>query len=158
MFPKLKYAAALLALTAVFTACTKKPDQVISPSIKVSIEKRDAGKVCMIDFSCALKNENDSVAFKDIKGEFTVHDDSGKLLLNVPFSLQIILPFDSGVIMQRVEMKEDEAAPLMQFFSISMEKLESGEDTGARPLEDKNVRIASLKYEKKDIIDLLKGK
>ena len=57
-----------------------------------------------------------------------------------------------------MELKESEAVALMQFLDISPEKILSGEDTGARPLEDVNIELAGLKLEKKDIIDLLKGK
>lgn len=155
---KLKYAPVTLAVFILFTACTKKPEQPVSPTIKISIETRETQKYCIIDFSCALKNENDSTAFVNVSGSIGIKDNNGTSVINIPFTIKAILPFDSGVVMQRIEMKESEAAAIMQFLDMSTEKIESGEDSGARPLEDKNIEISSLKYEKKDIIDLLKGK
>ena len=87
-----------------------------------------------------------------------IKDNSGSLLVQVPFTVKTILPFEAGVVLQRIELKEAEAAPLLQFLGMSADRLLSGEDTGARPLEDNNIELTGLKLEKKDIIDLLKGK
>lgn len=155
---KLKHTPVLIVLLILLTtACAKKPEQPVSPAIQIAIETRNTEKYCIIDFSCALKNENDSTAFMNITGDINVKDNNKTLVLKVPFAIKVMLPFDSGRIMQRIELKESEAAALMQFLDTSTEKIESGEDSGGRPLEDKNVEIGALKYEKKDIIDLLKG-
>ena len=150
--------ALLLSMLLVFTACAKKPEKATSPSIKIGIEKRGAETLYIADFTCTLKNENDSTAFLNASGKINIRDNGGKLLLTVPFTVETILPFEAGVVLQKVELKESEAAALMQFLNISPEKVLSGEDTGARPLEDVNVELTGLKLEKKDIIDLLKGK
>ncbi|HQO39053.1 MAG TPA: hypothetical protein PK986_01165 [Spirochaetota bacterium] len=150
--------ALLLSMLLIFTACAKKPEKANSPSIKIGIEKRGTETVYIADFTCTLKNENDSTAFLNASGKINIKDNSGNLLLPVPFTVKTILPFEAGVVLQRVELKESEAVALMQFLDISPEKILSGEDTGARPLEDVNIELAGLKLEKKDIIDLLKGK
>ena len=158
MSPKFRKTAALLCVLILFTACAKKPEKANSPSIKIGIEKRGTENVYIADFTCTLKNENDSTAFVNAAGTINIKDDNGTLLLPVQFNVKTILPFEAGVVLQRIELKENEAAPLMQFLGMSPDKLLSGEDTGARPLEDKNIELAVLKLEKKEIIDLLKGK
>jgi len=158
MSPKYRKTAVILCVLLLFTACAKKPDKANSPSIKIGIEKRGTENVYIADFTCTLKNENDSTAFVNAGGTINIKDDSGKVILAVPFTVKAILPFEAGVVLQRIELRENEAAPLMQFLGMSADKLLSGEDSGARPLEDKNVELAGLKLEKKEIIDLLKGK
>ncbi|HPS56685.1 MAG TPA: hypothetical protein PK514_01140 [Spirochaetota bacterium] len=153
-----KVTAAVVSMLLLFTACAKKPENVLSPAIKIGIEKRGSENIYIADFTCTLKNENDSTAFMNAAGTLNIKDDSGKILLPVPFTVKTILPFEAGVVLQRIELKENEAAPLLQFLGISADKLISGEDAGARPLEDKNVELSGLKLEKKEIIDLLKGK
>ena len=155
---KIKYTALLLAALLPFSACTKKPEQPISPSLKIGIETRETEKVYIVDFSCALKNDNDSTAFTNVTGTINIKNNSGAVLLQIPFTIDTILPFDSGVVLQRIELKEKEAVPLMAFFEMSPDKLESGEDAGARPIESENIEINGLKLVKIDIIDLLKGK
>lgn len=158
MSPIFKVTAAVVSVLLLFTACAKKPEKANSPSIKIGIEKRGTENIYVADFTCTLKNENDSTAFMNAAGTINIKDDSGNLLLPVPFTVKTILPFEAGMVLQRIELKESEAAPLMQFLGMSADKLISGEDPGARPLEDKNIELTGLKLEKKDIIDLLKGK
>jgi hypothetical protein len=158
MSPKYRKTAAVMCVFLLFTACAKKPEKAGSPSVKIGIEKRGAENIYIADFTCTLKNENDSTAFVNAEGTINIKDNSGKILLAVPFTVKTILPFEAGMVLQRVELKETEAAPLLQFLGMSADKLISGEDTGARPLEDANVELAGLKLEKKEIIDLLKGK
>lgn len=158
MSPIFKVTAAVVSVLLLFTGCAKKPEKALSPSIKISIEKGGTENKYIADFTCTLKNENDSTAFVDASGTINIKDNSGKVLLTVPFTVKTILPFEAGMVLQRVDLKEAEAAPLLQFLGMSADKLIFGEDTGARPLEDANVELAGLKLEKKDIIDLLKGK
>ena len=153
-----KTAAVLSVLLLFSSACAKKPEKANSPSIKIGIEKRGTENIYIADFSCTLKNENDSTAFLNAAGTINIKDDSGNILLPVPFTVKTILPFEAGMVLQRIELKETEAAPLLQFLDMSAEKLASGEDTGARPIDDKNIELSGLKLEKKEIIDLLKGK
>lgn len=158
MSPIFRNTVAVLSVFLLFTACAKKPEKVLSPSIKIGIEKRGTENVYIADFTCSLKNENDSTAFVNASGTIYIKDNSGKAVLTVPFTVKTILPFEAGVVLQRIELRENEAAPLMQFLSMSADKLISKEDTGARPLEDNNIELSGLRLEKKDIIDLLKGK
>ncbi len=158
MFLKMNHAAAILAIVVFFSACAKKPESPLSPAIKVIIETRGTDKVFIVEFNCALKNENDSTAFINVAGKINIKDDAGEILLAIPFTVETILPFDSGIVLQRLELKENEAAPLMKFFGMTTAAIELGEDAGARPVEEKNIEIAELKLEKKDIIKLLRGK
>ena len=153
-----KNTVAVISVLLLFTACAKKPEKALSPAIKIGIETGETAKVYIADFTCTLKNENDSTAFVNATGTINIKDNSRNILLPVPFTVKTILPFETGVVLQRIELKENEAARLMEFLGISTDKLLSGEDTGARPLENKNVELTGLKFEKTDIIDLLKGK
>jgi len=147
-----------LSLLLVLTACAKKPETPLSPSVKISIEKKSEEKIFVVNFSCGLRNENDSTAFTDIDGVIEIKNGSGAAVLIVPFKIAAILPLETGIIQERVELTSDQINPLLDFLSIKKEQLESGEEQGNRFIEDQNIVLKKLDMGKKDIIELLRGK
>ena len=147
-----------LALLLALTACAKKPESPLSPSVKIGVEKKGEDKIFAVSFTCGIKNENDSTAFINIDGVIEVKNNGGAIVLTVPFKLPAILPFETGVVQERIELTADQAAPLLDLLSIKKEQLESGEEQGNRFIEDQNIVIKNLNLEKKDIIELLRSK
>lgn len=147
-----------LALMFALTACAKKPESPLSPSVKIGVEKKGEDKIFIVNFTCGLKNENDSTAFINAEGVIEVKNSSGTVVLNVPFRIPAILPFETGVIQERVELNSDQVTPLLELLSLKKEQLESGEEQGNRFIEDENIVIKKLNLEKKDVIELLRSK
>jgi len=146
------------ALLIAFTSCVKKPESPVSPSVKIDIEKKGEDKIFAVNFTCGLKNENDSTAFINVDGIIEIKNNSGAVVLTIPFKTAAILPFETGVVQQKVELSPDQAAPLFDLLSVKKEQLESGEEQGNRIFEEQNVAITKLDMDRKDIIELLRGK
>lgn len=147
-----------LALMLALTACAKKPESPLSPSVKIGVEKKGEDKIFIVNFTCGLKNENDGTAFINAEGVIEVKNSSGTVVLSVPFRIPAILPFETGVIQERVELNSDQVSPLLELLSIKKEQFESGEEQGNRFIEDQNIVLKKLNLEKKDIIELLRSK
>ena len=147
-----------LALLLALTACAKKPESPLSPSVKIGVEKKGENKIFVVSFTCGLKNENDSTAFINVDGVVDVKSSGGTTVLTVPFKIPAILPFETGVVQERVELNSDQVTPLLDLLSIKREQLESGEEQGNRFIEDENIVIKKLSLEKKDIIELLRSR
>jgi hypothetical protein len=146
-----------LALLLALTACAKKPESPLSPSVKIGVEKKGEDQIFIVNFTCGLKNENDSTAFINTEGVIEVKNNS-TVVLSVPFKIPAILPFETGVIQERVELNSDQVSPLLELLSIKKEQFESGEEQGNRFIEDQNIVLKKLNLEKKDVIELLRSK
>jgi len=144
----------LSAAALIFTSCAKMPDRVLSPSIKAGVEA-GAEKNYSLFFTGGIKNENSSTAFLNMEGRVKILSDSGEIIATVPFKIPAILPFETGVIKEKIELKPEESVKLFAAFSISPEKLGTPEEQGTRFMEEKNIKLTSVKSEKKDILKLL---
>lgn len=157
---KIPEKALILSLTLLLTSssCVKKPENPVSPSVKIGMEKKGDSSIFSVYFTCGLKNENDSTAFINVDGLIAIKNNSGIPVLTVPFKTAVILPFETGVVQEKIELTPDQAAPLLDFLSIKKERIESGEEPGNRIIDDRNVEMKKLDMEKKDIIELLRSK
>jgi len=147
-----------LSILLALTACAKKPEAPLSPSVKIEVVKKGEGNLFAVNFTCGLKNENDSTSFVDVNGLIEIKNSSGITVLSIPFKTAVILPFETGIIQERIELTADQAAPLFAMLSIKKEQIESGEEQGNRFIEDQNIVIKKLDMDKKDIIELLRSK
>ena len=147
-----------MALFMSLSACAKIPEAPLSPSVKINIEKKGEEKIFAVNFSCGLKNENDSTAFTDVSGLIEIKNNAGITVLSVPFKSAAILPFETGIIQERIEMTSEQVAPLLELLSLKKEQIESGEDQGNRFIEDQNVVMKRPYMKKTDIIKLLRSK
>lgn len=147
-----------LSLLLFLTACAKKPESPLSPSVKIGIEKNGEDKIFALNFTCGIKNENDSTAFVNVDGVIEIKNNGGTAVLTVPFKIPAILPFETGVVQERVDLTAEQADPLLELLSIKKEQIESGEEQGNRFIEDQNIVLKKLDLEKKDIIELLRSK
>jgi hypothetical protein len=148
----------LMALLMGLSACAKIPEAPLSPSVKIAFEKKGDVNIVTVNFTCGLKNENDSTAFTDIDGLIEIKNSTGITVLAVPFKSAAILPFETGIIQEKIDLTADQAAPLFNLLSIKKEQIESGEDQGSRFIEDQNVIMKKLVMNKTDIIELLRSK
>jgi len=140
------------------TSCAKKPDIPLSPSVKINIEKKGEEKIFTAYFTCGLKNENDSTAFTNVEGIIEIKNKNNAVVLSIPFKVPAILPFETGIVQERIELKPEHITPLLDLFSINIDKLDSGEEQGNRFIEEQYISIKKIKLEKKDIIELLRSK
>lgn len=147
-----------LALLMGLSACAKIPEAPLSPSVKIAVEKKGNDNIFAVNFTCGLKNENDSTAFTDINGLIEIKNSTGITVLAVPFKHAAILPFETGIIQEKIDLTADQAAPLFDLLSIKKEQIESGEDQGNRFIDDQNVVMKKLELNKTDIIELLRSK
>lgn len=147
-----------LTLLLALTSCVKKPESPLSPSVKFGVEKKGDDKIFSASFSCGLKNENDSTAFINIDGIIDIKNNSGAVVLAIPFKTAAILPFETGVVQEKIELTADRAAPLFDLLGVKKEQLESGEEQGTKFIEERNITLTKLDMEKKDIIELLRSK
>jgi hypothetical protein len=148
----------LIALLMGLSACAKIPEAPLSPSVKIAVEKKNNDKIFAVNFTCGLKNENDSTAFTDVTGLIEIKNNEGITVLSVPFKSAVILPFETGIIQERIELTSDQITPLFNLLSLKKEQIESGEEQGNRFIEDNNVVMKRLEMNKTDIIELLRSK
>lgn len=144
----------LAAAILCFTSCAKTPERVLSPSVKAEVA-RVAEKSWSIYFTGGIKNENDGTAFINVEGVALLVSDSGEKLVSIPFKIPVLLPFETGIIKEKIDIKGDTADKVFTMLSISAEKLGTPEEPGNRLLEDKNVKLDSINFKKKDIVKLL---
>jgi len=144
----------LLAALSLVTSCAKTPERVISPSVKAAVVQGEE-KSWTVFFTGGIKNENDSTAFINIEGNILLVSDSGEKLTLIPFKIPAILPFETGVIKEKIDIKGETAEKIFSMLSIAPDKLGTPDEQGSRFLEDKNVKLDSIKFEKKDIVKLL---
>lgn len=147
----------LLTMIVLITSCAKTPEKILSPSIKAEVVQV-ADKSFVIYFTGGIKNENDSTAFLNLKGTALIISDSGEKLLTIPFSIPAVLPFETGIIKEKIDIKGETAEKIMNMFSVSVEKLGTPDEPGNRFIEDKNIKLESLKFDTKNIVRLLKEK
>ncbi len=147
-----------LSLLIALTACVKRPEIPLSPSVKIGVEEKGNEKKFVVFFNCGLKNENDSTAFVNVGGLIEILNNSGAVILSIPFKSEAILPFETGIIEEKIELNPDQCSPLFELLSIKKEQIESGEEQGNRFIEDKNIVLKKLTLEKMDIIELLRSK
>ncbi len=147
----------ILAAIALITSCAKTPEKILSPSIKAEVVQVSE-KSFVIYFTGGLKNENDSTAFVNVEGTALIISDTGEKLLTIPFRIPAILPFETGVIKEKIDVRGETAEKIMNMFSVSVEKLGTPDEPGNRFIEDKNIKLVSLKFDTKNIVRLLKEK
>jgi hypothetical protein len=135
-------------------SCAKKPETPLHPSVAIVIEKN----IFLVNFTCGITNENENTAFTNVDGVISIKDKSGMVLLNIHFDIPAILPFATMGINETLELSEDAVTPLFALLNIDKEKLKSGEGAGRRYIDEKNIEFKELNLEKKDIIELLRGK
>ncbi|PKL38007.1 MAG: hypothetical protein CVV44_12625 [Spirochaetae bacterium HGW-Spirochaetae-1] len=151
---------ALFALVVLFfTGCTVKPENVASPSVKIDFAIQDNKEVYTVHFSGGIRNENNSVAFLNMKGTIRLIDpETKKAVDSFPFEVPVILPFDTGILDLQVVRTDAEIGPLLDLLKINREQLVSEGSSSGNFIEENDLVLTDLGYEKKNIITLLQEK
>lgn len=146
--------AIIISILLFFTSCAKTPEKVLSPSVKAAVVQGE-DKSWSVYFTGGIKNENDSTAFINVEGSVVLVNDSGGEVVSIPFKIPAILPFETGIIKEKIDIKGDTAGKVFNMLSVSPDKLGTPDEPGNRFLEDKNVKLDSIIFQKKDIVKLL---
>ncbi|HOQ12780.1 MAG: hypothetical protein BWY23_01274 [Spirochaetes bacterium ADurb.Bin218] len=139
-----------------FTACSKTPESILSPSIKIQLDKATGSYILL--FTAGIKNENDSVVFSNFNGKVKIIDNNKRQIISIPFELPVILPFETGIIKNTVTLSESEANEISKFLNIDLNLLNPESEEGTKFLDDSNVSLEIKGFEKEDIIKFLKKK
>ncbi len=141
-------------------SCTKVPKNFIAPQVKFEITNlKENEKKYKIYLEAALRNENQFAAFVNIKGKAQILNKSGnKIMVEIPITIPVLFP----LTLSRFKFDKEVTAAVMtemaKEFKIDEKLLESSNLIDDANIEDKNIVLKELVFEKKDIIDLLEGK
>jgi hypothetical protein len=151
--------AAFIALGIALTGCVKTPKEALGLGMKIDYSVLGGKEIYTVNISGALRNENRSVALKNVNGRLNVLDpDSKKILLSMPFSLEVILPMSIGNLDLEIDKTEEEISPLLDYFGIDRNELAGKGATDGQPLNSSQAVIENITFDKQDIIELLREK
>ncbi|MCL1864675.1 MAG: hypothetical protein FWF73_02560 [Spirochaetes bacterium] len=148
------YTLIIISLSLLLISCAKKPEAPLHPAVIITIEQ----DIFLVNFTCSVLNENENIAFTNLDGVVNIKDNAGSILLEIPFNIPVILPFAAASINETLELSEDAVTPVLTLLNIDKEKLKLSENIGKKYLDEKNIEFKDLNLEKKDIIELLRGK
>jgi hypothetical protein len=146
-----------LASGLIFIGCAKMPEKLVTPTLKIETVVKDNREMYKMMLSTGIQNENSDVALLNVKGTIFFSDGESRLL-TLPFTVPIVLPFDTGVIEIEKFYTENEIMPLVTLLGSDKEKLEKERGIERSFMEDKNIGFDLAGYEKKNILDILKDK
>ncbi len=144
----------------VFSSCTKSPEGIESPGIKIEAVSENKKESFKLMVSGGIKNENSGTALLNFTGKVNFIDPSngGKVVESIPFTLPVVLPFDSAVINETVPRSEKELEPLMKLLKIKKEELIREGSVEKINILKNLVQLDSVSYKTEEIIKLLKEK
>jgi len=150
----------LLALLISISACVKKPDKLHTPSLKLNAAIRDNKEIYILKLSSGIENKNAGTAFTDLKGKISIIDPENESIEPVilPFEIPIILPFDIGIINIEKELPEKDIMRIIDILNINKEKFISAKGIDGRYIDEKNLDLDIISYQKEDILDILNDK
>lgn len=151
-------AVVLLLPCLLFFGCFKSPDSISPHGMKIEYNIVDNKEVYTVNFSGVIRNENSGKAMKDVTGSISILNSSKQTLLVIPFSIDVIMPLSAATLYVQVEKDEAEISPLLDYFQIDRKELMRTGSTDGQSLNEENVILNKINFEKKDIIDLLKEK
>jgi hypothetical protein len=141
----------------IFIGCAKIPDKLVTPTLKIESVVQDNREMYKMMLSSGIQNENSAVALINVKGTI-FFSDAGTRILTLPFTIPVVLPFDTGIIEVEKVYTENEIMPLVTLLGSDKEKLEKDRGIERSFMEDKNIGFELTGYEKKNILDILRDK
>ena len=152
-----KWIAAVIALALGAGACAKMPEKLISPMLKIEPVVKDGKEAYRVMVSAGIQNENGDTAFLNVKGSVGFRNpENGTGVMTLPFTIPVILPFDTGVIEIDKTMEEPAVMPLVHLLGADKEKLNAEKGLERTSLDEKTVVLAIEHCEKKNILKLLR--
>jgi hypothetical protein len=141
----------------IFAGCAKMPDKLVTPTLKIEPVVKDNKELYKMMLSTGIQNENSEVAFLNVKGTI-FFSDTGSRILTVPFTIPVVLPFDTGIIEIEKTYAENEIMPLVTLLGSDKEKLLNDKALERSFMDDKTIGFELTGFEKKNILDMLKEK
>ncbi|HOO71833.1 MAG TPA: hypothetical protein PK926_08720 [Spirochaetota bacterium] len=149
----------LLLVLFSITSCTRVPDKVQSPSLKIDIDYRDGAEVYLVRISAGITNENNSTALGAVKGAINIIDpEKNDRIISFPFSVDMVLPFSVGIIDAEKRCSKEEIDPVIKLFDIDTDEMVKNKGTDGIYIDENKISLAIDSYEKYDIVTLLEGK
>ncbi len=144
----------------VMAGCAKVPDEVLSPSLRVESTVTEGREVYTLNLSGGIQNENKDIVLSDVAGTIVLFDpdQKGGQSFRLPFEIPAILPFDTGIIDIRKEYSEKEIMELVDVLDIEREEFYANRGIENLYVNERNIRIDDLEYDKENIIRVLKRK
>ncbi len=125
----------------------------------MNIEYRDGSEIHRARVSGGITNENSSIALGAVKGSLVLSGAAEKeIVFSVPFSIDMILPFATGVIDENRVCSPEEIDALVRLLDIDRDEMARNRGSEGIYVEDNMVSLKIDSYEKHDIVTLLKGK
>jgi hypothetical protein len=157
---KILHVMVLMLPAFILAGCTKAPDSVHSPSIKVDYVIEDNTEKYTVHFTGGIRNENNSTVLQDVTGEIVVYRSAEKQMeaLRLPFSLANILPMSTGIIEMAVDKKDTEVDGLLELLNVDREKLQADGSASGLFIGQEKVSVDKLKFTSCNITDLLEEK
>ena len=157
MVKKGTWIAAVIALALGAGGCAKTPEKLISPMLKIEPVVKDGKEAYRVMVSAGIQNENGDTAFLNVKGSVGFRNpENGTAVMTLPFSIPVILPYDTGVIEIDTTMEEPAVMPLVHLLGSDKEKLNTEKGLERTTLDEKIAMLAIDHCEKKNILKLLK--
>jgi hypothetical protein len=147
-----------IALSILFTGCTKKPEKLISPAARIDISIEENKEMYNLTVSAGITNENHSTAIVDYSAELILKDGNFVNLIQIPIKAKSILPFETFYIDANKKLNEQEAMKIVDALSLNREELIKTKTASTLFIDEKNITLTGISYNTSDIIDLLKGK
>jgi len=152
-----KYIIPLILFTII--GCAKAPERIDSPGLKIDFLTEDNKETFALRFSGGIKNVNTDSAFTDFKGQAVFLDpEKGGPVRVLDFTIPVVLPFDSSIIDVKAVLKQEEIMPLVKLLGIDIEKLKKEKSVEKFDIDERNIGLRNISFNKKCIIDLLKDK
>jgi hypothetical protein len=153
-----KLTVLVLAVSSlILIGCTKLPDKLITPTLKIETIVKDNKEMYKMMLSTGIQNENSNVALLNVKGTI-FFSDAGSRILSLPFTIPVMLPFDTGIIEIEKIYTENEIMPLVALLGSDKEKLQKDKVIERSFMDEKTIGFEFTGYEKKNILDILRDK
>jgi hypothetical protein len=147
----------IVASGLIFAGCAKIPDKLVTPTLKIEPLVKDNKEMYKMMLSTGIQNENSDVAILNVKGTI-FFSDTGSRVLTVPFTIPVVLPFDTGIIEIEKTYAENEIMPLVTLLGSDKEKLLNDKVLERSFMDDKTIGFKLTGFEKKNILVVLKEK
>jgi hypothetical protein len=141
----------------IFIGCAKMPDKLVTPALKIETVMKDNREMYKMMLSAGIQNENSDVVLLNVKGTI-FFSEAGSRILMLPFTIPVVLPFDTGIIEIEKVYTENEIMPLAALLGSDKEKLQKEKVIERSFVDDKNIGFELTGYEKKNILNILRDK
>lgn len=154
---KNRFCPVVVTLFILLASCAPVPEAPVSPSLEIERTEENGREIYHFVFTAGIRNENNDTLFSDVSGRIVVTGGGKNELFTVPFSLPLILPFDTAIVENSFTRDADDARPILDAFDVDRERLSREKRISGIFIDESGVRIEGLKLTKKNILSHLKN-